>query len=85
MTTRTRVARGGADDASNWVTSSMLRNSAKANWTLDEPGWQLHPPGDPAQWDGLVGWFVAYVAAHPELLAEPAFRSWHSLAARALR
>ena len=33
------VARGGADDESNVVTTSMLRNSAKSNWLLDEVGW----------------------------------------------
>lgn len=33
------VARGGADEERNWVTTSMLRNSAKAQWTLDELGW----------------------------------------------
>src|ERR1700675_4899197 len=27
------VSRGGADDDSNWVTTSMVRNSAKGNWT----------------------------------------------------
>ena len=32
------VARGGADNESNYVTISMLRNSAKAHWTLEELG-----------------------------------------------
>jgi HNH endonuclease len=40
------VTRGGADDESNWVTTSMARNSAKMNWTLEELGWTLHPPGN---------------------------------------
>ncbi|WP_346842815.1 hypothetical protein [Rhodococcus sp. A14] len=35
------VAGGGADDESNWMSTSMLRNSAKAHWTLDELGWTL--------------------------------------------
>ena len=30
------VSRGGADSESNWLTTSMLRNSAKANWTIEE-------------------------------------------------
>lgn len=55
------VARGGADEASNWVTTSMLRNSAKAHWTLPELGWTLHPPGDAQHWDGLSGWFTDYL------------------------
>ena len=33
------VTRGGADDESSWVTTSVARNSAKMNWTLDELGW----------------------------------------------
>src|SRR5580704_11387234 len=33
------VARGGADDESNVVTTSMLRNSAKSNWLREEVGW----------------------------------------------
>ena len=33
------VARGGVDAEHNSVTASMLRNSAKANWTLQELGW----------------------------------------------
>lgn len=51
------AARGGADDESNWVCTSMLRNQAKSNWTLEELGWELLPPGDPKQWDGLTSWF----------------------------
>ncbi|HZP93434.1 MAG TPA: hypothetical protein VFB20_11220 [Burkholderiales bacterium] len=39
------VARGGADAPENWVTTSMVRNAAKANWTLEELGWVLLEPG----------------------------------------
>ncbi len=51
-------ARGGAHDKSNWVTCSMLTNSAKDHWTLDELGWQLHEKGDFSNWDGLLNWFI---------------------------
>lgn len=64
------VARGGLDTDSNWVTTSMLRNSAKAQWTLEELGWSLVPPGDLAAWDGLTEWFVSYLTAHPALQRE---------------
>jgi hypothetical protein len=37
------VTRGGADAEANWVTTSMLRNAAKAHWSLEELGWTLHP------------------------------------------
>jgi len=59
------VARGGADDATNWVTTSMLHNSAKSNWTLEELGWQLVPPGDFQQWDGTLRWFLEFAIRQP--------------------
>ena len=62
------VTRGGADDESNWVTTSMARNSAKMNWTLNELGWTVHPPGDIKHWDGLIRWFLDYTSAHPSTL-----------------
>ena len=33
------ISRGGLDRDSNLVTTSMMRNAAKANWTLEELGW----------------------------------------------
>ena len=64
------VSRGGRDDESNWVTASMLSNQAKDQWTLDDLGWELHPPGAVAEWDGLSRWLVAYLAANPPMLAD---------------
>jgi hypothetical protein len=61
----------------------MLRNSAKANWTIAELGWKLQPPGDLAQWDGMVGWLIAQVRESPELLANALVRRWYR-AARAV-
>jgi hypothetical protein len=77
------VARGGADDESNWATTSMLRNSAKSNWTLDELGWTLLPPGDYAVWDGLLGWFISYVAQDKSHVCDKYVRRWHKAALRA--
>lgn len=74
------IARGGADDESNWVTTSMLRNGAKANWTLEELGWTLRPPGDPARWDGLMGWFHACLIEYPHLVANSHVRRWRRAA-----
>ncbi len=74
------VSRGGADDESNWVTTSMARNSAKMNWTLEELGWVLHPPGDFGEWDGLMHWFLEYTRSHPEMLANASVRQWHRAA-----
>jgi hypothetical protein len=69
------VARGGADDETNWVTTSMLRNSAKSNWTLDDLNWELFPPGDITKWDGLCDWFLGIVG--PEHLKNGLIRRWH--------
>lgn len=70
------VSRGGADDETNWVTTSMVRNSAKAHWTLEELGWTLVAPGRSAEWDGLAGWFVGHLERHPELALDPYLGRW---------
>ena len=70
------VARGGKDHSDNWVTTSMLRNSAKSNSMLDEIGWSLHPAGQLDSWDGLTNWAIEYVdgTADLESLTEEASR-----------
>lgn len=70
------VSRGGADDESNWVTTSMARNSAKMNWRLDELGWTLQPPGEWRDWDGLLQWFLRYCAENPDVQASASLREW---------
>ena len=72
----TPVARGGADDETNWVTTSMLRNSAKANWTLAELGWSLRPPRRDGEWDGLIRWFVTHTDRYPALVATGYLKRW---------
>ena len=52
------VARGGQDDESNWITTSMVHNSAKSNWTIDELGWKLYDKGYVENWDGLTNCFL---------------------------
>jgi 5-methylcytosine-specific restriction endonuclease McrA len=70
------VTRGGTDEASNWVTTSMAHNSAKMNWTLGELGWQLQKRGDVREWDGLLAWCVEYSAQHPDAIVDRALRRW---------
>jgi hypothetical protein len=70
------VTRGGPDDPSNWVTTSMARNSAKMNWTLSELGWELQPQGNYQAWDGLLPWCVEYSKQHPDALADSGIRQW---------
>jgi hypothetical protein len=78
------IARGGLDDQSNWVTTSMLRNSAKSNWTLEELGWEVLPPGDFKQWDGLVSWFLEYIEREPIYLQDAYIKRWYNAVVRAL-
>jgi hypothetical protein len=72
------VSRGGADDETNWVSMSMVRNAAKANFTLSELRWELVPPGEAGDWDGLVGWFLNATASRPDL--SPYLRAWRAAA-----
>ncbi|MBL0210859.1 MAG: HNH endonuclease [Holophagaceae bacterium] len=71
------VARGGQDVIENWVATSQLRNSSKSNWLLEELGWQLLPPGDISNWDGLTSWFMEYITSNPEHLTDSYIRTWH--------
>lgn len=77
------IARGGADSEANWVTTSMLRNGAKAQWTIEELGWNLLPAGDIGQWDGLMNWYLSFVTANPKWLETAYLRRWHRAALRA--
>lgn len=76
------VTRGGPDTLENWVTTSMARNSAKMNWTLDELGWSVHPPSALEDWGGLLFWFLDYTSAHPDTLESGSVRQWHHAAER---
>jgi hypothetical protein len=78
------AARGGVDNSDNWVCTSMVRNSAKSNWTLAELGWQLYAPGNLAEWDGLTRWFVDATDQHPEWITSDYLRTWRSAALRLL-
>ena len=74
------VARGGVDAEENWVTTSMVRNSAKSNWLLEELGWSVRPVESNGSWDGLLNWFFRYVGSHEDLLKEAYVRRWFRVA-----
>jgi hypothetical protein len=78
------VGRGGEDEDRNLVTTSMLMNSAKSSWLLDEVGWELSPPGELKDWDGLIHWFMKYVENHSEILNVPYIYKWHKAAIRVI-
>lgn len=77
------ISRGGKDDEQNWVSTSMLTNSIKAQWTLEELRWELHSVGDIHKWDGLMGWFLEYAKRNPEILSIQFFSIWHNAALKA--
>ena len=62
------VALGGADSAENWATTSMLHNSIKNNWTLEQ-----------LNWDGLTTLFVELVNADKTLLEDTYIKKWYRL------
>ena len=48
---------GREDNESNWITTSMLHNSIKLNWTLEEIGWHIDEYGNLEEWDGITKMF----------------------------
>ena len=67
------VALGGVDSMENWATTSMLHNSIKSNWTLQQLNWKLHDAGDFHKYDGLTGLFVKL------LLKDTYIKRWYRL------
>lgn len=74
------VARGGKDEESNWVSCSMLSNSIKSNWTLEELEWELLPPGNMTNWDGMLRWYIDQVEANNTFLSKKYFKTWYNAA-----
>ncbi len=70
------IARGGPDSDDNLVTTSMLRNQAKSSWTLESLGWKMHPPGNMADWDGLIGATDKMLSSRPQLLEDGYLHRW---------
>lgn len=70
------ITRGGTNDDDNFVTTSAVRNSAKAHFSLKELGWSLLPPAPNNDWDGLCGWFAEATARDPTLLNDPTIKKW---------
>ena len=71
------IARGGKNEQDNWMTTSMLHNQAKLNWTLEELGWNLHEPGDMKEWDGMSSAFLSIVDSRPMLLEHKYIAEWY--------
>ena len=83
------IARGGKDDESNWVTSSPLSNSQKANWTIEEMNWELKSPGIIEEWDGMLNWFIEFIDTDKSILEQKfvagEIKTWYRAAIRAVK
>ena len=79
------IARGGKDTIENWVTTSMLHNQVKNNWTLEQLNWTLYAPSNYEDWDGLTAKFVQFVLQRPELLQDKYISSWFRASQSALK
>lgn len=73
------IALGGADSEENWATTSMLHNSIKNNWTLEQLQWKLYEAGNYEDWDGLTELFIALVNADLTLLKDAYIKKWYKL------
>ncbi len=74
------IARGGADSEENWICCSMLTNSIKSNWTLEQLQWTVLPKGSLKEWDGMACWFLRQVEKDPAVLQNSYIKRWHSAA-----
>lgn len=73
------VALGGADSEENWATTSMLHNSIKNNWTLEQLNWKLYDAGNYEEWNGLTALFIELVKADKTLLEDSYIKKWYRL------
>ena len=70
------VVKGGTNNKENLMTTSMKRNSAKSNFTLDELDWNLYPPGKMENWDGKLSWFLKIINDYPHFSEHTYIRQW---------
>jgi 5-methylcytosine-specific restriction endonuclease McrA len=77
------LARGGTDIEENVVTTSMLRNAAKANWLLEELGWPTSTAPVRENWDGLLSWFMLAYDRFEVIRDHPSTRTWYRAARNA--
>ena len=71
------ISRGGRDKESNWITTSMMGNSAKSIFTIEQLNLHLYPEGDIREWDGLSKLFIEIVETYPELKQLSGVKDWY--------
>ena len=74
------LSRGGKEDGSNLITTTMPYILARSDSTVEEVGWRLTREGYVDEWDGMSSWYVEYVKEHPELRNENYFNMWFNAA-----
>ena len=72
------VSLGGKDTSENWATTSMVNNSIKNNFTLEQLGWTLKDKGDIQNWDGLSKIFLENVEQDKSLLHISRIKSYYT-------
>jgi hypothetical protein len=79
------VSRGGTDCDENLATTSMVRNAAKANFTIEELGWSLLSQDNLSRWDGLTGWFARQIEGPDDRARKSGYvRKWAAAAKNSL-
>lgn len=71
------IARGGTNDENNCLTTSMMRNSAKSNWTIEEIGWTVYHKGKLNEWDGLCSLFLDLITANTKYSSDKYIKEWN--------
>jgi hypothetical protein len=77
-------ARGGTTQCTNLATTSTVRNSAKANFTLAELGWRLLDDGELNKWDGLTKLFFEIMKENGRLWQKTDIEGWGRAAKEAV-
>ena len=78
------VTRHGEDNENNWITTSMIRNSAKASWTTEELGWELFEEGKLDDWDGLINYFIDLTNKNPDYEKDNYINQWRKALLKAM-
>ncbi|MGN1318214.1 MAG: hypothetical protein ACI4VF_04305 [Lachnospirales bacterium] len=73
------IAFGGTDNDNNLVTTSMMHNMIKNNWTLEQLNWSLYSCGNIRKWDGLTKIFLKYVDKDKKLLEDNYINNWYKI------
>jgi len=71
------IARGGKDVSENIVTTSMIMNSAKSNYLMEEIGFKLFEKGNLKNWNGLLSWYLQYIEKNGNILNDKYILNWH--------